>query len=814
MTLDRGGARTAGEVQALEGVRVLDLGSERTSFATRILADLGADVILVEPPAGGAVRRLAPFLDDQPGPERGYQHLYLNANKRSVLLDVTKAGDAERLRQLVGGADVLVETGRPGELGAVGLGYEQLRALNAGLVYVSVTPFGLDGEWRERSANDLVASASGGLLWVSGEAELPPTHGAADPAHKMASLVAATGVMLALAGRNADEHGRGCHLDISMQEAVSMAVLQTSNPNILAWNGRVPGRPGMSGAYRCADGKWAFINPRADRFPHFIAMLDEANIEHGLGPEDWQLARAAPGDTRPNPIPALVEQLAASLTRDQFLEGAWNGDQLAMPIMDLADMAEAEHFAVNEQFSETDHDVLGEALSFVRSPVDAMAGDVAMRRAPTIGEHTAEVFAALDPVAPSAGTPPERPASELLTPLKGVRVVDFTWVLAGPLGTRVLANFGAEVIRVESRARIDGVRNGAAPDGTPSENLGTLFNDVNTGKRSLTLDLTNERAIELVRELIATADVVTNNFRPGVLERMGLGYDELRVIKPDIVLLNMPGCGRNGPWADRRTMGNLVMHASGFSSLMGFPTGRPRGLGVAYPDFTSPYLMAITALAALRERDRTGAGQELDLSQLSATVSLIGSEWMRFARSEVLPPPPMNRDPNYSPHGVYATQGDDEWCAIAVDGDEQWATLCGAIGDEAAASDRRFASHAARKANEDEIDALMTSWVASHERWELASLLQERGIAAAAVESLRDTLERDPQLTLHYQRISQPSDPDVEVVIDRDAIRFAGVEHTLERAPMMGEHNEYVLRELLGVSRDEFDALVVEGVIN
>ncbi len=800
-------------MRALEGLRVLDLGDECTAFATRILADLGADVILVEPAGGCGVRRLAPFLDDGPGPERGYQHLYLNANKRSVSIETTEDEGAEQLRRLVAASDVLVETGRPGELDALGLGYDQLRALNAGLIYVSVTPFGRDGEWGERSANDLVASASGGLLWVSGEPEHPPTHGAADPAYKMASLVAATGVMLALAGRDADEHGRGCHLDISMQEAVSMAVLQTSNPNILAWNGLVPGRPGMSGAYRCSDGKWAFINPRPDRFAHFISMLDTAGIEHELDADDWQLARAIPGDVRENPLPALVERLAASLTREQFLEQAWAGDQLAMPTMNFEDMAEAEHFAVNEQFSDIEDDALGEALSFVRSPVDAMAGTVPIRRAPTVGEHTAEVFAELD-ASSERSTPPKLPASELLTPLKGIRVVDFSWILAGPLGTRILANFGAEVIRVESRARIDGMRNGVAPDGTPNENLGTLYNDANTGKRSLTLDLTTARGIELVRELIATADVVANNYRPGVLERMGLGYDELRAIKPDIVLLNMPGCGREGPWAGRRTMGNLIMHASGFSSLMGFPGGRVRGLGVAYPDFTSPYLMAITMLAALRERDRTGAGQELDLSQLSATVSLIGAEWMRFARSGELPPAPMNRDPNYCPHGVYPTLGDDEWCAIAVDGDEQWAALCGAIGDQGTADDPRFTSHAGRKANEDEVDALVASWVAAHDRWELATLLQERAISAAAVESLRDTLERDPQLQRHYQRVTQPSDPDVDIVIDRDAIRFAGIEHTLERAPMMGEHNEYVLRELLGVSRAEFDALVVEGVIN
>ena len=401
-----------------------------------------------------------------------------------------------------------------------------------------------------------------------------------------------------------------------------------------------------------------------------------------------------------------------------------------------------------------------------------------------------------------------------LQALSGIRVVDFCWVLAGPLGTRILANFGAEVIRVESRARPDGVRQAGGPDGAPNPNLGNLFNDVNTGKRSLTVDLRDERGGELVRRLIATADVVTNNYRPGALERMGFGYEELRGLKPDIILLNMPGTHRLGPWRPRSTMGNIVMAASGFNHLTGFPGRRPRGLGVAYPDFTSPYLMATTILAALRERDRSGSGQELDLSQLSGMISLLGVEWMHYRATGVQPARRANRDPNYCPHAPYPTRGEDEWCAIAVETDTQWVALCALMGRPPLAETARFASHEARKAHEDEVDEIVAEWTRGQDRWELAETLQRNGIAAAAVESLRDTMEVDPQLRAHYQRITQPSDPDVEVTIDREAIRFAGHEHVLERAPMLGEHNERVLREIVGLSREDFDRLVVDGVID
>ena len=401
-----------------------------------------------------------------------------------------------------------------------------------------------------------------------------------------------------------------------------------------------------------------------------------------------------------------------------------------------------------------------------------------------------------------------------LRALEGVRVIDFCWVLAGPFGTRILANFGAEVIRVESSRRPDSVRGAPGPDGKIDPDLGGLFNDANTGKRSVAVDLQKERGRELVRRLIAKADVVTNNYRPGALERMGFGYEVLVELRPDIILLNMPGTHRNGPWSPRTTMGNVVMGASGFNHLMGFPGQRPRGLGVAYPDFTSPYLLATTVLAALRERERSGRGQELDLSQLGATISLLGVEWMQYRATGRQPPRRANRDPNYCPHGVYPARGEDEWCAIAVERDAEWSTLCSLMGRPALVADPRFAGHEARKAHEDEVDAILARWTREQDRWELAELLQRNGIAAAPVEHLRDTFERDPELRHHYQAVRQPSAPDVEIPIDGEAIRFVGVEHALERAPMLGEHNEPVLCNVVGLAREELDQLVLDGVLS
>ena len=383
------------ECAALDGIRVLDLADESAVLATRLLADLGADVILVEPPIDGSrARQLAPFLDAERGVERSFHHLYHNANKRSITLDITRPEGADLLRHLAAASDVLVETARPGAMDELGLGYGSLEARNPSLIYVSVTPFGQDGAWSQRRANDLVAAAAGGLLWVTGESKDPPVQGAANPSFAMASLVAATGVMVALRGRDRDSASGGAHLDVSLQEATSMAVLQTSNPNHLAWHDQVPGRPGMSGALECADGEWVAFNPRPDRFPAFLQWLDDAGIETDLTVDDWEKARIG-APQQGNPMRELILELGRHHEREDFLAHAFRTDQLCLPVTDFPYMASHEHFVANRQFLEVSHELLGRQLGFVRSPVDALASEIPLRRAPALGEHNAEIFAAL-----------------------------------------------------------------------------------------------------------------------------------------------------------------------------------------------------------------------------------------------------------------------------------------------------------------------------------------------------------------------------------------------------------------------------------
>jgi crotonobetainyl-CoA:carnitine CoA-transferase CaiB-like acyl-CoA transferase len=798
---------------ALRGIRVLDLSDRSAALAGRVLADLGAEVIMVEPPGGNSIRHLAPRLEGVDPIEGSFAHQYFSANKRSLVLDLEAQGST--FLSLVATADVLIDSERPGYLDDLSLGHETLRAINPGLIQCSVTPFGLQGEWRGRKATDIVAGAAGGLIWLSGESRGTPVQGGADVAYAMAGLIAASAISIALHQRD-NTDAAGVHIDVSLQEAAATAAMQTATPSNWTWFNRIPRRPGLSAALRCADGGYVGHMIRPDRFAKFLAWADSEDIDHAMTPDDWELSRLdAP--RKDNPVIATTLALAAKLSRDEFFAGALEADLICLPVLSFEDHEQIDQYQINEQFLTVDHGGIDRQLGFVRSPVDGMDEDVVLRAAPLLGADQAladglSALASTQPAtAPAVSPDPARA-------LEGLRVVDFGWVLAAPIGTRLLASFGAEVIRVESAKRPDSMRSQLGPEGVPDADMGGLFNVVNAGKKSLAVDLTTEQGMSLVKELITTADVVVNNFRPGAMERMGLGFDVLTELKPDIVSLNLPGAHRHGPWAVRPSMGNILMAASGFNMLTGFEGERPRGIGIAYPDFTGPHLLTSTILAAVRQRASSGIGQEIHLTQLTGMISLLGAEWMQFKATSVQPPRRANRDPNLCPHGVFPTVGsqhsDDEWVALAVQGQDQWASFCAAVGHPELINDQRFAHHEGRKRNEDVLDEIIAAWTSRRDKWDVADLLQAAGVAAAPVEHLAETYERDPQLQHHYQIVQQPSRPDIDIPINREAAQWVGHELRLMRSPLIGEHNQHVVCEILGHDEEHYVELIIGDVLS
>ncbi|MHB8577649.1 MAG: CaiB/BaiF CoA transferase family protein [Dehalococcoidia bacterium] len=403
--------------------------------------------------------------------------------------------------------------------------------------------------------------------------------------------------------------------------------------------------------------------------------------------------------------------------------------------------------------------------------------------------------------------------SEAWQPLRGVRVLDFTWMIAGPLGTRLLSNFGADVIKVESYNRIDRIREtGPHPDGPWSYNEDGSFNDVNLGKRSLLLNLNLPEGQAIARRLVALSDVVVANFTGDRLDRWSLGFADLVAARADIIMLNMPVFESAGPRRRWGAIGSHINGLAGISSISGFPDDPPFGLGPLYPDFSgNPYQSMAAILAALIERDRGAGAQFIEVSQYESTASLLGPALLQLSATGVAPRHTGNRSERSCPHNVYPSAGEDRWIAIEVSGAREWKSLCQTLDREDWLDDPRFATPAARRENETALDAAIAAETVRHEAPELAERLQRAGVAASAVNHLDDLLA-DPWYRAEY--FTEIDGPEGCVFTTHaEPIRPFGRKHPVRRAPLLGEDTDEIMHGLLGLHQPSIDELYAAGVL-
>ena len=405
-------------------------------------------------------------------------------------------------------------------------------------------------------------------------------------------------------------------------------------------------------------------------------------------------------------------------------------------------------------------------------------------------------------------------------PLSGVRVLDFAQVYAGPTCTRILSDLGADVIKVEGVRRMDITRNFVMPENVAAEdywNHSGYFLLRNGGKRSLTLDLGEENAgvaAEIARKLAAGADVIVESFTPHVMAKFGLDYASLTKLKPDIIMISLSGYGQDGPWRDFSAYGMGLEPASGISSVTGYEGGDPLRTGISFTDPYSGIAGAGAVLAALAYRNRSGKGQYIDLSEQESAIPVIGYALMDYAMNGRLPQRTGNRSHWHAPQGVYPCAGDDNWIAVTVRDDSEWAALAGAMGHPEWAEDPRFADVLARFEHHDEIDALISAWTRERDHTAAMHELQAAGVIAAAVLNPKEAL-LDPHLRERgfFDRV-QTAEDGVRPVPHQLAARFSAFQpDTARRAPSLGEHNHEVLSKLLGMSDEEIAALQEKGVI-
>jgi benzylsuccinate CoA-transferase BbsF subunit len=401
-------------------------------------------------------------------------------------------------------------------------------------------------------------------------------------------------------------------------------------------------------------------------------------------------------------------------------------------------------------------------------------------------------------------------------PLAGIRVTDFTWIGAGAYATKLLGDFGADVIKIESSTRLDALRLSAPyKDGKKGVNRSGYFADRNTSKRSVTLNMKKPEAIELARKLVARSDIVANNFTPDVMTRFRLAYEDVKRIKPDIIYLAMSMQGSSGPESRYLGYGASMAALTGLQHLTGLPGREPIGTGTNYPDhIPNPCHAAFAVLAALRHRRRTGEGQYLDIAQTEPTIALLGPAFLDYTVNGHDQGAVGNDEPQAAPHGVYPCRGDDRWIAICVMSDGHWRGLVECLGSPDWAAADAWRSAASRWRNRRVLDGRVAEETRRHDAHRLTETLQRRGVPAGAVQTAEDVVTRDPQLAHrgHWLALDHPEMG--RTLYNAAPFRFLGASIPEPRpAPLLGQHTEEVCRELLGLGAEEVRRLRQEGVL-
>jgi crotonobetainyl-CoA:carnitine CoA-transferase CaiB-like acyl-CoA transferase len=435
------------------------------------------------------------------------------------------------------------------------------------------------------------------------------------------------------------------------------------------------------------------------------------------------------------------------------------------------------------------------------------------RRAPRVGEHAADLLAERrepDSVATPLAT---QPKEEEDLPLAGVKILDFMWAIAGPAGTRMLADYGAEVVRVESASRQDAIRGGRPfVDRKFGTETGTLFHGCNASKLMLALDIAVPESRQVVLDLVRWADVVCEAFTPGTMARLGFGYDELLEVNPCLIMLSTSLMGQTGPLAKFSGYGNLSAAIAGFHEMVGWPDREASGPYSAYTDYVSPKFVASAILAALDQRHRTGEGVHLDLSQAEASLHFLAPAILDTFVNDADPTRRGNRDDLLAPHGCYPVAGDDRWIAIAVESDRGWRDMCRLLGRDALASDRRFATASQRLKNASDLDSAVAELTREHDGGELEAKLQDAGIACHTVQNSAAACS-DPQLQAlgHFVRLESC---EAYTIVEDTRSKLSRTPARVSRGvPTLGRDNQEILEELLGYDQDKVTELAIAGVL-
>ena len=769
----------------LAHLRVVELTDLRGALCGRILADLGADVVKV----------LRPTLPR--GEYESTAYRYRNANKRAVVIDLHSPDDRARFDALLDDADVLIENLGPEQQRPHQLEPDDVTRRHPRLVQVSLTDFGLTGPRSTWHLEPLTALAASGTMWATGFPDRPPCWLPGYLAHDCASVYGAIGALAAVLDR--ERSGRGQRVEISTQEAalagttpwsIAIADYLHINPRL-----NPKGTRSADGAYWVLPAKDGWVRTVIGTPRQWQGFVELCGSPEPFADDEW----SNPGFRLANVdvVRIVAERCLTDRTREELFATARELGTTMGVLHTPSEFVAHPQTKSRRFFTATGFVGLGDA-PFATAPYKLSATPASVRRAaPTPNEVDADGFSA------RAKSREQREGAGGLL-LAGVRVVEFGMAAVVPETCGVLSELGADVIKIESTTHPDVLR--LASTGL---NKNFTFNAESRGRESVAIDVTTPRGRELALQLCATADIVAENYRGGVLDRLGLGYDSISAVNPAVLYVSSQGYGRGGPYGETPAFGPLNAGFAGLHHLWSDPDAPyPCGTSLNHPDHIAGKLLAVAVLAAWEHRQRTGEGQHIDMAQTEAAAYLIGEVYLDAALTGVEPGARGNRTDAAVPHGVYRSAGDDAWIAIAVPDDESWHALEGVVGWE---NDDALSTLSGRLAARDAIDERLTAWTSERPAADAASLLQAAGVSAMPVMGPVDhhgdphLSERCAFVTLQHPEVGQEHHV-------RNPIRMTLAQRTATSAPCLGADTDAVLRRWLGLDDDEIESLVAKGV--
>jgi crotonobetainyl-CoA:carnitine CoA-transferase CaiB-like acyl-CoA transferase len=852
-----------GRRAALEHLSVVDLTDLRGALAGRMLAELGADVVKIEPPGGDPGRWRPPFAGNRAAPDRSLPFLYRNAGKRGAVVDPESAPDRERLERLCAQADILIENLGPAAQARHHLTPDEVRARHPHLVHVTISDFGLSGPRAGWRLEPLAAFAASGALHGSGLPERPPCWLPGYLAHDCASIFGIVGALAAVLDRA--RHGQGQTVEVSVQEAAlngldpwsiplgdyahcyplfpsaaprdgdgAYLVLPTRDGYVravpgtpkqlaafarLLWDGPSAPAPADPGQESRASGHLA-----ESRATDGVAGLAAAWLE-SLPLQALGLANGAVlGASRIVALPgltlsvmhgllgtarALAGRALRSRARDEVLATALRLGVPMAPVNTPEEFVAAAQTRGRDYFQNSGFPHLGDA-PMASAPWRLSVTPACLRRpAPAPGEDDVEGFA---PRRANDGrhTAGSQALGETLSGpvLAGMRVINLGVGAVGPELCWLLGELGAAVIKIESWANMDFMRRLTPELDNPDTSF--PFNDDCRGQKSVCLDLRIARAREIALQLCASADVVVENHRGGVVHSLGLDYPDVRRVHPAVIYVGSQGYGRGGPLGEAPAFGPIAAAFAGATWLWNHPDAPyPAGSSLNHPDHIASKLGAVAVLAALEHRRRTGEGQFIELAQTEAVAYLLGEFYLERALT-LRPTHQRGNAVDYAcPHGVYPCAGDDLWCAIAVVGDDTWERFRWALGWP---EEPRLATLDARLAACADIDERVAEWTRARAPEEAAGILQSAGVSAMPVQG-PDEHRADPHLAARSALVTVVHPEVGPARYTANPLRMSRM-HTSPPAPAprLGEHTREVLMQVLGLGEDEVETLVADGV--